>query len=80
MRQIEPQAHVEFPARRVFGHVADGGFLIVSGFLTEEADSITESLSAAGVGRVEISTLGEWGAAVGRPAGRQGPTARKVVD
>lgn len=55
------RAHAEELCR----NTADGGFLVVSGFLVEEADSITEALTAAGKGRVEHTTLGEWGAAVG---------------
>jgi ribosomal protein L11 methyltransferase len=51
--------------------VAAGGSLIVSGFLAEEADSITDALSVAGEGTVEILTLGEWGAC---RAGSAGPT------
>jgi len=51
-------------AGELSGNIADGGFLIVSGFLTEEADSITDALLAAGRGQVEHVTLGEWGAAV----------------
>ena len=51
------------------GSVADDGFLIVSGFLTEEADSITKALTTAGKGNLKHTALGEWGAAVG--TGRQ---------
>jgi ribosomal protein L11 methyltransferase len=60
-------------AGKLTGAAADGGFLIVSGFLVEEADSITKALSSKGKGRVEHLAMGEWGAAVfdvGR--GRQG--------
>ena len=54
------RAHAEELCR----NTAAGGFLVVSGFLVEEADSITEALTAERKGTVEHTTLGEWGAAV----------------
>jgi len=54
-------------AERLVGAAADGGFLIVSGFLVEEADSITKALSSGSAGRVEHLVMGEWGAAVFGP-------------
>ncbi|MBN1882894.1 MAG: 50S ribosomal protein L11 methyltransferase [Deltaproteobacteria bacterium] len=57
-------------AESLSGATAAGGYLIVSGFLVEEADSITEALSTEGMEMTELLTLGEWGAAVFNWQGR----------
>jgi ribosomal protein L11 methyltransferase len=43
-------------------HAAQGGYLILSGLLLEQAEDVTAAYFAAGFERVHASEHGEWAA------------------
>ena len=41
-------------------HLADGGYAILSGILTRQADEVAEAYAAEGIAEVNRTTIGDW--------------------